>query len=86
MLDTDFYTVRLYAKDGGVKLLRQASGAVEWQLRVNMGQLPIAYRCGCHCVLCQAAKNFIYLRMSQTFVEHTHGEGLRVRLVGVLEP
>jgi len=46
VLDTEFYAVRLYAKEGAVKLLKRASGAVERQLRVNMGQLPIAYRCG----------------------------------------
>jgi len=44
VLDTEFYAVRLYAKEGAVKLLKRASGAVERQLRVNMGQLPIAYR------------------------------------------
>lgn len=44
VLDTEFYAVRLYAKEGGVKLLKRASGAVERQVRVNIGQLPIAYR------------------------------------------
>ena len=79
VLDTDFYTVRLYAKDGGVKLLRRASGAVERQLRVNMGQLPIAYRCGCQSMPCWLARNLICLRMSPRIAEDKE-QGIRIML------
>lgn len=44
VLDTQEYTVKLYTQDGGVKLLRRRSGAVERQLRLNSGKLPVAYR------------------------------------------
>jgi uncharacterized protein len=36
--------VKHYGEDGGVKLLRRRSGALEKQYRINIGKLPIAYR------------------------------------------
>ena len=44
VLDTEFYAVKLYAKEGGSKLIRRRSGAVERQLGVFLNKLPIAYR------------------------------------------
>lgn len=44
VLDTEFYTAKLYSTDGGCKLLRRGTGEFERQHRVNMGKLPIAYR------------------------------------------
>ena len=45
VIDTQRYTVRLYTSSGGVKLIRRHNGAIERQLRLNIGKLPIAYRC-----------------------------------------
>ena len=45
MLDTSAYTFKLYTRDGGVKLLKRRSGAIEKQYRQNVGKLPVAYRC-----------------------------------------
>ena len=45
MLDTSAYTYKLYTTDGGVKLLKRKSGAIEKQYRQNVGKLPVAYRC-----------------------------------------
>ena len=44
VLDSEFYTAKLYTADGGVKLIKRKSGAVERQHRVNSGKLPIGYR------------------------------------------
>jgi uncharacterized protein YggU (UPF0235/DUF167 family) len=44
VIDTAKHTARLYTADGGVKLLRRRSGAVEKQYRFNVGKLPVGYR------------------------------------------
>lgn len=46
MIDTQRYTVRLYTSSGGVKMIRRHTGAIERQYRLNIGKLPVAYRCG----------------------------------------
>ena len=52
MIDTQRYTVRLYTSSGGTKMIRRHNGAIERQYRLNIGKLPVAYRCepcGCSC-------------------------------------
>lgn len=44
VLDSEFYTVKLYTSDGGVKLISRKNGSVERQIRINLGQVPIGYR------------------------------------------
>jgi hypothetical protein len=44
VLDTAVYTYKLYTTDGGVKLLKRKSGAIEKQYRQNCGKLAVAYR------------------------------------------
>ncbi len=48
VIDTQRYTVRLYTSSGGVKMIRRHTGAIERQYRLNIGKLPVAYRCK-HC-------------------------------------
>ena len=45
MLDTQRYQLKLYTTPGGEKLLKRKSGTVEKQYRLNLGKLPVAYRC-----------------------------------------
>lgn len=45
VLDTEFYAVKLYTAAGGIKFIKMRNGAVEKQVRVNIGKLPIGYRC-----------------------------------------
>ncbi|GIL70154.1 hypothetical protein Vretimale_3401 [Volvox reticuliferus] len=44
VIDTDEHTVKLYTADGGVKFIKRQNGTVEKQYRLNLGQLPIAYK------------------------------------------
>lgn len=44
VLDTAAYTHKLYTNEGGVKLLKRKSGAIEKQYRQNIGKLAVAYR------------------------------------------
>ena len=43
ILDRKSHVVRLYTREGGVKLLRRKDGRVERQHRLNVGELPVAY-------------------------------------------
>ena len=38
------YQVKLYTTEGGTKLIKRKSGAIERQYRQNVGKLPVAYR------------------------------------------
>ncbi|KAG1657191.1 hypothetical protein FOA52_003605 [Chlamydomonas sp. UWO 241] len=42
--DMDKYTVKLYATDGGMKLIKRINGNIERQYRLNVGKLPVAYK------------------------------------------
>jgi uncharacterized protein YggU (UPF0235/DUF167 family) len=44
VVDTAAHAARLYAGDGGVKLIRRRGGMVEKQYRLTLGPLPIGYR------------------------------------------
>lgn len=44
VIDTSKCMVKHYGEDGGVKLLKRRSGALEKQYRINIGKLPFAYR------------------------------------------
>ncbi|GFR46446.1 hypothetical protein Agub_g8020 [Astrephomene gubernaculifera] len=44
VIDTNEHTIKLYTSDGGVKYIRRQNGTVEKQYRLNLGQLPIAYK------------------------------------------
>uniref|UniRef100_A0A7S0RN43 STEEP1 domain-containing protein n=1 Tax=Chlamydomonas leiostraca TaxID=1034604 RepID=A0A7S0RN43_9CHLO len=45
IIDTEEHTVKLYTTDGGVKLIKRHNGNIERQYRLNVGTLPVAYRC-----------------------------------------
>lgn len=44
VIDTRTFTAKLYTSDGGNKLIKRQSGAIEKQYRYNIGKLPVAYR------------------------------------------
>mmetsp|Transcript_11992 Transcript_11992/g.33731 ORF Transcript_11992/g.33731 Transcript_11992/m.33731 type:complete len:232 (+) Transcript_11992:176-871(+) len=44
VMDTNKFMCKVYADDGGLKVIRRKSGKLEKQYRLNIGRLPVAYR------------------------------------------
>ncbi|GMH32640.1 hypothetical protein BSKO_00474 [Bryopsis sp. KO-2023] len=44
IVDTRQQTVKFYTTDGGIKLIKRKDGRVERQCRLNVGELPVAYK------------------------------------------
>ncbi|KAL6756952.1 hypothetical protein V8C86DRAFT_2612421 [Haematococcus lacustris] len=45
IVDQTEHTMKLYTTDGGTKLLKRHNGKIERQQRLNVGPLPVAYKC-----------------------------------------
>lgn len=44
VIDTEKHQVKIYAREAGPKFIKRRNGAIEKQLRINCGKLPVGYR------------------------------------------